>query len=364
MSGTRVRFARSPLVAILLPALAACTPSAKQKEFEVRLETARNFYDEGDLARAVSMSRQALQLKPDDTLALAILGMSLARVGASSPDANAVMTALNEAITAFEKCEQNGAEDQFQVQSGHGAARAQRARMFLIRAERSEQVAASATGPNADQIVAIYLKPEEVTKEIERLRASAKTDRAAATSDLAIAEDRLLKAIAQKPKDLFALEMLQTMFALKEDFDSSAKWGEEAMTVLGGDRAAWVNLAKRPNLAPEKVDQIRDQLRDLQRREKNGRSLLALAHEKLGNYDAVVLDLGRVLTLDPDRIEDYFNRGVARKKLKDYAGAVLDFETFLRRSTLPTDSPRVRETWENIRECRASLGQPTTAAGR
>ena len=354
---------RSLLLALSIAVglLTACQNTQKQKMLANRQDAARVYYDEGDLARAESMARLALEIEPNDPMTLSILGMSLVRVGASVDDANEVVKALNEAIRTFEKAEDSGGDGLFQVQFGHGTARTQRARMYMLRSDRNEKRIGESLGSRPQPLMDELTTPTDIAKELEKIQNDIKSDREHAKLDLEIAESRLVSANAQRPKELACLEMLQTAYALKSKFETSAKWGEEAVAMIGTDRDAWLNLMRRQGIRPEQSDKIQNTIRTLDRQEVNSRSLLALAYTRLGRFHEAILDLDRVLSLDPDRIEDYFNRGVARQDAKDFASAVIDYETFLRRSTLPTDSTMVKDTWDRLGVCRKALAAAAAA---
>lgn len=333
-------------------ALASACSSPRKPTFEIRQDAAKTYYDSGDLVRAAGMARQALEIEPNDVKTLSILGMSLARMGASTTNAREVVAALNEAIAVFEKAEANGGRDNFAVCFGHGTARTQRARMFLLRAEATEKAVADAADPAKRKNVDLLATPEQIENDLEKARRDAVKDREVARADLEVAEDRLLRTYELNRTYLETMEHLQVLYMLRSDYEKGIEWGERAMQQIAADRDATNLLLKRPNLTPEGLNLLRDNVRRYDTKEANGRSLLALAYQRTGRHSESLLDLDRVLTLDPERVEDYYNRGLARQAVQDYTGAVLDFEVFLRRSTQPADSPIIRETWDRIGACR------------
>jgi tetratricopeptide (TPR) repeat protein len=278
--------------------------------------------------------------------------MSLARMGATFQGAGDVFRSLDEAILTFEKAEANGGTDNFAVCFGHGTARAQRGRMYLHRAEATEKIVADAADPAKRKNVDLLATPEKIAEDIDKLRQSAVRDREQAKVDMDIAEDRLLKTHAINATFLETMEHLQALYMLKLDYVKAVEWGEKGMAQLGDDRDKTNLVLRRPDLSVEGLNKLREAVRKYDAQEANCRSLLALAYHRTGNDAEAVLDLDRVLTLDPERLEDYFNRGVARQGVKDFTGAAIDFETFLRKSTLPADSPLIRETWDRLRTCR------------
>jgi tetratricopeptide (TPR) repeat protein len=315
--------------------LAACA-SVDRRQLEIRRDAAKTYYDKGDLVRAEDRARQALQLEPGDLQSLAILGMT--RLRASRPGD---LLALNDAIATFERAEACGGSRTFQVQLGHGMARAARARELL---RRAESMAPPASAPASS----------ELAHSLEKLRSASRVD-------LEVAEDRLLAAHRSQPDYAEVLDELQALYSLRDEPERSLEWGRKVVALAQAAREERKKIIDRTGRNATVEDLARKDVRRYDIREANSRSLAGLMLYRLGRPAEAATELDRVLAIDAERIDDYYNRAVCRQAVNDFAGARKDLQTFLRRSTLPASSPTVRDAWDRINECDRRLGgEPAT----
>ncbi len=75
--------------------------------------------------------------------------------------------------------------------------------------------------------------------------------------------------------------------------------------------------------------------------ELKGRDYLANLYFNNGDYAAAVAQQDRILTLDPTRSVDYYNRGRSLEMLGRPSEAKRDFERFLATTRLPEGNPRI-----------------------
>lgn len=342
-------------LSICLP-IVSCSLVARdpdqQRALELRRETARMRFDEGNLAAASNMASLALEIDPNDWLALSILGMSKARLGAAAGDARTQLRFLNEAVAAYEKAETSGgARDRFQIQFGHGTTRAMRARLCLSLVEEGEKRLAEA-GPGPAGVDEKEHKDyvAKVRNEIERYKTTA-------AADLEIAENRLEQSL-QKSEQQFYIETyehMQTVHALRNRHERVVEWGAKVADLIVARREVIETQLKNPGLPGSVTTPLRQELIRLDAREANSRSLSALSFSRLGKPQKAILELNRVIVIDPERPAEYFNRGVCKQMLGDYENATRDYETFIRKSRLASGDPVVRDAWNRINDCKKQI---------
>lgn len=321
--------------------LVSCRSVDKDK-LQLFLDSAVVYYDEGDLVKAEGQARKAVELDPNDLKALTILAMTRARQGNAGD-----MNALSESIVLFERAADHGGRDEFQILLGRGMAQSARARLALARVEVLSKPQTSTLAPAPDASSAI-------SKEIERLRETAK-------ADLDEAEKSLLRAHEELPDFLAVLDSLQALYSLRDEPEKSIEWGRKVVEQTNKGREEKEKILARAGRSVEAEGATRREMRRFLDAEVNSRSLMALMLHRQGKDREAVDELDRVLTIDPNRVEDYFNRGVCRQIAADYAGARRDFEVFLRRSSLPADSPTIRDAWDRIAECERHIAPGSTA---
>lgn len=323
--------------------------------FEIRRDTAVSSYDQGDMTMAVNRARKALELEPNDATALSILGMSLVRSASSTQDARTSLPALNEAITTFQRAEDHGAADDWRVQFGHGTARVGRARLCLSLVEegnkRLELLNKEATKPGS------LLSAEEVANKRKRLNDEIELYKKTAAEDLPIATNRLEESL-KKPNYsnyLAAHEHLQSAYALHNDPAGSIRYGNNVVEIIQNEREARNRALLAGRVDADTAARYRSELKRFDASDVNCRSLLALMYQRSGDDRKALAELNRLIVLDGSRPDEYYNRGACRQKLGEYAEAIRDYEMFIKKSTLPADSPIVRETWDRIDECKKKM---------
>ncbi|MFN0205498.1 MAG: tetratricopeptide repeat protein [Planctomycetota bacterium] len=342
------------LLIVVTPLAASCSvlgvESEQQKVFELRLNTAVAKYEEGNVVMAANMARRALEIEPKNGEALSVLGMSLARNASATSDAMTSYQLVSDAIDAFMRAEDAGTGSRFQVSFGHGTARTLRARLCYSLAEtedRRQKIASDAEAkPGAEKLTDLKGRYQ---KRADQLRSTAK-------EDLTIGEQRLLASLSQKPNYIETHEHLQAVYALDENYEKCAEWGNKILALIEEQREERKNYIARADSNVSVSQRLRSELEQLDIKETNSRSLLALAYSRLNNPRAAILELNRVLSIRPDRAEEYFNRGVCRQLLSDYNDAAGDFETFIRKSTAGPDSPMIQDAWNRIHECKQKGG--------
>ncbi|MBL8694763.1 MAG: hypothetical protein JNJ88_11765 [Planctomycetes bacterium] len=339
-------------VAVLSVFGGGCAASKNQEKLELVRQAAREYYDLGDLTRAADRARAALEIEPDDALTLSILGMTRTRQARSTNAGVADLKLLAQALDCFERAEDHGGGSLFSVVAGHGFARAERGHALLTHAEACEQkIAISGAAGDANK---------EAKDAVAKLRNDAAQAREIAERDLKIAEDRLVKAHEMVPTRVEVMERLQALCSLRGRAADSISWGERALEVLDRGRTERAKMLERAGRDPRSEDEARKAIRGFEIQEAGVRSLMALMLYREKKVKEAAAHLDRVLEIDPERIDDYYNRGICRQALGMYALATRDYETFVKRSTLSADSKEMRDVWDRIAACREKSGAPAT----
>ncbi|MBI3820305.1 MAG: tetratricopeptide repeat protein [Planctomycetes bacterium] len=349
-----INYASFVCIGLILGAASCAALSSKEKDeqFDLQLKTAADHYDKSELQLAANMARKALSTKPNEWRAQSVLGMSLNRIAATTPDRKLKYSSLNEAVATFEAAEKNGARNQWQIQFGCATSRAQRAQLLLaliedgrkqLKTKEAEKKRPGVVMADVDRAIA------KINSEIEQYQKTSE-------EDLREAADRFVLSLKKDPNYLETLEHLQVVYSLSGPPPKSIEWGEKAAAVIQDQRQAIEKFLQNPNVDATIAMKYRSDLQAFDIKEANCRSLLALMRMRQENYDAALLELNRVMILDPNRPDEYYNRGLCRQKIGDHSSAARDFEQFIRKSGQPADSSIVRDAWDRIAECKKQTG--------
>ncbi|MHC5065019.1 MAG: tetratricopeptide repeat protein, partial [Planctomycetota bacterium] len=93
-------------------------------------------------------------------------------------------------------------------------------------------------------------------------------------------------------------------------------------------------------------------LQDLINQESRVRSALAEMHYRKKNYQLAVEQLNLLLSADPNRANDYYNRARALEALEERERAHRDYQKFLTITDLPMGDARVKRAFEFSRQFR------------
>lgn len=80
-----------------------------------------------------------------------------------------------------------------------------------------------------------------------------------------------------------------------------------------------------------------------------------VAKKNLGDYAGALADYNKAIELDPECAEAYNNRGLAKQDLKDYAGAMADYNKAIELF------PQYTRVYDNLIEIYEELNQPALA---
>ena len=69
-----------------------------------------------------------------------------------------------------------------------------------------------------------------------------------------------------------------------------------------------------------------------------------------GNFQEAIKDHSAAITLNPDNAEAYYNRGVAKSKLRNAREAEQDFQTALRLARQNGDEDLIARIEQNLRD--------------
>lgn len=138
----------------------------------------------------------------------------------------------------------------------------------------------------------------------------------------------------------YAHKGLMEIATEKNDYDAAVLHGEACLSE--NHKAQEVhNKVIRETLAPNEEQRSRAAISELIDQEKRVRSALAEMHFRKNQPARSIEQLDALLTLDPTRSSDYFNRGRALEQLGRTDEARADFEKFLGTTSLATSDDRV-----------------------
>ncbi len=337
------------LLPLLLPACAGLLPLSgeKQRAFDVHRQNAEYWYDSGDLNRARQQAHRALAIDGNDRELLLLLGWIHLKRG--------TLEDVYEAEGYLDRVVGGGLFHRrwYKATLGLGLALRRQGdylREAADRMEREEVRPASSKDPKA---------------EIARLRRRAEEKYAQAV-------DLLEETVTLDPLDPhpLALDNLQQLHALRGEAERSLACGARFVEQARASRQFWTRKLEEPDLSAEDERIARARLAENLVREVESRGLAANLLYKKGRYAEATAELDALLSLDPDRSQEYFNRARCRGELGETEGAVADLQEFLRRTSLSFDAPEVRRaydlirTWEEGERADAPLPGPPAARSR
>jgi tetratricopeptide (TPR) repeat protein len=138
----------------------------------------------------------------------------------------------------------------------------------------------------------------------------------------------------------YAHKGLMEIAAEQNDYESAVRHGEACLAENHKSQEVH-NKVIRETLAPNEEQRSRAVLTELIDQEKRVRSALAEMHFRKGQPVRSIEQLDALLTLDPTRSSDYYNRGRALEQLGRMDEARADFEKFLGTTSLATSDERV-----------------------
>lgn len=194
----------------------------------------------------------------------------------------------------------------------------------------------------ADRIAAAILGLPDEDPELPNMEQEEARIRLLAREHLEASVVYLDEAIEQNPDNLIVLNHRQIAFLHLNRIDDSLAAGSRCLEVLSASRDYLNRELAIRNLAPEMERQIRAQLRDDLQREVEVRGLMAALHRRELRWTEAEHQLTAILLTDPNRADDYFDRGECRFRMGRLTDAADDMRAFLRKTRLSFESPKVQ----------------------
>ncbi|HET6203678.1 MAG TPA: tetratricopeptide repeat protein [Planctomycetota bacterium] len=316
------------LLFLLLPGCAGLFPlsSQQRRALDLHRQNAEYWYDAGDLNRAQQQARQALEIDPADREILLLLGWIHLKKG-TRDDVYEAERYLSRVVGGglFRK-------RWYKATLGLGLALRRQGDYLRDAADRVER---------GDIRLDAAKDP---AREAERMRRRAE-------EKVAGAIELLEETVAFNPKDPhpLALDNLQQLHALHGDAEASLANGRRFVEQARVSRLFWSRKLEQPELSAEDERIARARLAENLAREVESRGLAANVLFKQGRFAEAAVELDALLSLDPERTDEYFNRARCRAELGRKEGAVADMEEFLRRTSLSFDAPQVLRAYDLIR---------------
>lgn len=147
----------------------------------------------------------------------------------------------------------------------------------------------------------------------------------------------------------FAHKLLMETYVELGQYDNAVEQGNLCLQ-RNQDEQEIENTTIRETRSVTAEREARARLQDLIDQEERVRAALAEMHFRKGNYVLAVEQLDHLLSMDPTRSTDYYNRGVALERLGRLEEARRNFEKFLGTTTLPSDDDRVAHAFESTQD--------------
>lgn len=290
---------------------------------------ARQYYEGGQYERAIQQAQRALELDSGNETARLVLAWSHLQRDTRDDVWNAepIFRKLSGGFFSKENRE---------AVLGHGFALRRQGDFLAAAAERAAK--------------------ESPPSTVERLREQAGEKYEEATG-------RLKRAYALDPEATDALAALQQIYALQGNYAESIRYGEQYVAAAAKSWPFWEKQILRTDISAEEERVVRARYESSRRKEIASRSLLASCQFKQEKYPLALTELDTVLQLDPDRVEEYFNRALCREKIGELIGAVQDMETFLKKTPLGFESSQVRKAYDSISRWNGLLGRAPAESG-
>jgi tetratricopeptide (TPR) repeat protein len=323
---------------VLLLSCASCgalTPSL-DKEQEQRLtqfqSNAQLYYDGQRYDQSLDMVRKGLDLDPEDYKLLSIAGWCHLQLSERDPDQ------LVRAESYFDQVydQRDPMSHMPHVLLGFAATKQRLGKEHQRLATTLLSEVESRDLPKTEQTIRSS-RAEEHGK-----RARAYWDEAIHLLDILIEREDLLR---------FAHKLKMETYVEIGDYEKAVEHGELCL-LRNADEQEIKNATIRETLVAAAERKARTELQELIDQEERVRSALAEMHYRKGDYAASLAQLDRLLSMDPTRSTDYYNRGRALQELGRIDEAHRDFEKFLGTTRLPSEDSRVAFAYEATRKRR------------
>ncbi len=301
--------------------------SAERERLAGFFTRAKGYYEHDRLTQALDQVDRGLELSPEDPKFLTLKGFIFLKYAKRDP------SFFEDALALFRKAAQGGlfSSGLARAKLGLGLAlqgRAIKERDYTVNLEKALR---EGTIPAA--------RREEAKRKLAQMKAQAR-------KDFLEAEKAFKEVLAQEPRNILALYSLALVEVALGKKEEGLKLIERYIRVAAARRKQILERDLKMALSKDREDKLWAELRTIEEREKGCRGLAANILYKLGRFDEALKELNTLLKLDPNLVNEYFNRARVEAKLGHIQAAANDYKTFVGRSLLPREDPRIKEAMD------------------
>jgi tetratricopeptide (TPR) repeat protein len=334
---TRLRAALA-LGAVLAAAACSSDDDRENLGVETYLHNAQGYVEGGHFEQAVIMFRRALEIDPYNKKALLGEATTLYWLGLKeSPGAGA---AIEEAGAKVDRLDAEGYGDNaWKVHLTHGMVHARLSELWGRKAEADRKLTEGEGGGEA------------AAAEADRKRES--------EADVATASFKRVLAAEDQPlarNNLSALFYLARQGCLRakspEDYVEPVGYLRRYEEEVGKSKKLWATMMKKE---PDLAEVYRAKLKSAEAQEIELRDMVANILFKQRRHEESIVELDKVIALDPYRAAAFFNRGRNHEELGHFGAAADDFRRFLMLTDLSPTSALVVEAAQRKEKCEKAL---------
>lgn len=148
------------------------------------------------------------------------------------------------------------------------------------------------------------------------------------------------------PNDRNALNGMQRLLVLLDRDEESLEFSDRVLEVTEGEREFWMSQLERPDLTARDEDSLRLSLDEVEKLQIRTHLHAAAVQTSLKRYDEALPHLQAVTALDPLLPEAHSQLAQLFERVGNYEAALMELDQFLRLADLPFDHPDVNEAYE------------------
>lgn len=306
-------------------------------------ERASLYWSANRLPQALDQVRRGLEIDPHDYRLNSVKGYCLMRQAkdprfASTPARRRAL--LDDALVAFDATLALRALDRHgpQVLLGDALLHEELARFMLEEKQQTEEES-KRREINAQERALLQVRLEEYENEMAR--------------HLARAERDLQVLLTRGDTVRLAHKHMLSVKSLKGDYAGAVEHGQKFLEQVSQEQSAKQKVFET-TLQVGREERAAQELTDLVNDELTVRSQLANLHYDRERYGLAVVELDHILTMDPSRSADYYNRANALYKAGRLDDAYLDVQKFLATHSLPAGHATLVRAHEMLRKIEAN----------
>jgi len=303
--------------------------SAKEERLSGFFSRAKGYYRNDRLQQALDQVDRGLELEPGDPKFLTLKGFIFLKYARRDP------SFYDDALALFRKAAAGGL-----FHSGLTRAKLGLGLALLGRGIKERDYAANLEKALLEGSIPAARR-EEARKKVPEMRAYAH-------KDFQEAEGAFEEVLREEPRNILALYSLALVKVALDKKEDGLKLIDRYIQAASARRKQILERDLKITLSKEREDKLWAELRTIESREKECRGLAANLLYKLGRYEEALKELNSLLKLDPNLVNEYFNRARIHAKLGHTQEAVRDYRTFVGRSLLPREDPRIKEAMDYI----------------